>query len=101
MMFPTLASLWIITIVFPTSWSFFHPMSLWTILACYRGNYRLGKAQSNPQDDDNGGRVYPLSPHINPPLLMWMKNLTQGGVLSEPRGKQDGKWYLWKDAPVG
>jgi len=33
MMCPTLASLWLITVVCPTCWSFFHPKSLSTILA--------------------------------------------------------------------
>jgi hypothetical protein len=33
----------------------------------YRTNCRLGKSKPNPQDGDNGGRVYPLSPQINPP----------------------------------
>jgi hypothetical protein len=30
--------------------------------ACYRTNCRLGKARPNPQDGENYGRVYPLSP---------------------------------------
>jgi hypothetical protein len=46
---------------------------------CYRANYRLGKARPNPRDGDNGRRVYPLSPQINPPLtLVKEKSNTRG-----------------------
>jgi hypothetical protein len=41
-----------------------------THVYCYRANCRLGKAQPNPLDGDNSGRVYPLSPQINPPSLL-------------------------------
>jgi hypothetical protein len=47
--------------------------------SCYHANCRLGKARPNPRDDDNGGRVYPLSPQINPPLaLLKVKSNTRG-----------------------
>jgi hypothetical protein len=36
----------------------------------FTANCRLGKARPNPLDGDNGGRVYPLSPQINPPSLL-------------------------------
>jgi hypothetical protein len=50
-----------------------------TIDLCYRANYRLGKAQPSPLDGDNCGRVYPLSPQINPPLtLVKEKSNTRG-----------------------
>jgi hypothetical protein len=41
-----------------------------SVETCYRAKCRLGKAQPNPQDGDNSGRVYPLSPQINPPLTL-------------------------------
>jgi hypothetical protein len=44
--------------------------SLEMMKKCYHANCRLGKSRTNPQDDDNNGRVYPLSPLINPPLTL-------------------------------
>jgi hypothetical protein len=59
--------------------------------SCYHANCRLGKDRPNPRDDDNGGRVYPLSPQINPPLaLLKVKSNTRGesrATLGEMRRK--------------
>jgi len=50
-----------------------------TMPKCYGTKCKLGKSHPNPRDGNNRGRVYPMSPHINPPLdLVKEKSNTRG-----------------------
>jgi len=67
----------------------------------YCANCRLGKARPNPRDDDNGGRFYPLSPQINPPLALLKVKSNTRGESRVTLGKWEEKWDDGNDAPIG
>jgi hypothetical protein len=67
---------------------------------CYHANCRLGKAQPNPLDVDNGGKFYPLSPQINPPLALVKKKSNTRGEYQVTLGGNETKSEMMEVMPL-
>jgi hypothetical protein len=67
---------------------------------CYRTNFRLGKSWPNPQDGDISGRVYPLSPQINPPLTLVKEESNTRGESQVNLGGNETKSEMMEVMPL-
>jgi hypothetical protein len=63
-------------------------------------NCRLGKARSNPIDGDNGGRAYPLSPQINPPLALLKDKSNTRGKSQVTLGENEMEIHTYEEVPL-
>jgi hypothetical protein len=66
----------------------------------YRTNCRLEKSRPNPEDGNNGGRVYTLSPQINPPLSLVKEESNIRGKSQVTLGGNDTKHEMMEVIPL-